>query len=127
MDGYGAMSSCHCTCKSHDLDHVVHLDVVAEDLLLFTGELKLRPPSRNTHKMMSVRTLKLLRYPLLQSTALSLMNSSETNASWSSPALTGADRKGAVLHQVKHVVDVVMQPGETGENRTVGRLTRTMW
>lgn len=50
MSGYGAMSShsCHCTCKSHDLDHVVLLDVVAEDLLLFMCEMNLRLPSRNT-------------------------------------------------------------------------------
>lgn len=37
----------------------------------------------------------------------------ETHAFRSSPTLTGVDRKGATLHEVKYVVDVVMQPGET--------------
>lgn len=39
-----------CTCKRYYLDHVVLLDVVAEDLLLFTREENLRPPSRNTNR-----------------------------------------------------------------------------
>lgn len=42
---------------------------------------------------------------------------SESDEFWTSPALTRANRKGTVLHQVKYVVDVVMQPEEGGKNK----------
>lgn len=45
------------------------------------------------------------------------LNRFPLNEFWSSPILTRDDRKGAVLHQVKYIINVVVQPEETNTDK----------
>lgn len=72
----------YCTCEGHDLDHVINLDVVAQDLQLLARQVKLRPPVEGADEQSE------LQRPHLEETPLERRSRSAAVA----PALTCCDR-----------------------------------